>query len=63
MHIHAFNASLLIGWLLVLAGGLLCNPGIGLAVGGLLLIGLVLLSAHIAGGIYVPDPKRREGRD
>ena len=62
MHIHAFNGGLLIGWLLVLAGGLVLNPGLGLAVGGLLLIGLVLVSARIAGGIYVPEPKRQEGR-
>jgi hypothetical protein len=62
MHIHAFNAGLLIGWLLVLAGGLVLSPGLGLAVSGLLLIVLVLLSAKIAGGLYVPEPKRQEGR-
>jgi hypothetical protein len=57
MHIHAFNAGLLIGWLLVLAGGLLINPGWGLGAAGALLIVLVLLSVRVAGGLYVPSTK------
>ena len=57
MSIYAFNAGLLIGWLLVLAGGLLISPGWGLGVAGALLIALVLLSVRVAGGLYVPPPK------
>ena len=57
MHIHAFNAGLLLGWLLVLAGGLMVSPGWGLGVAGALLIALVFLSVRVAGGVYVPPPK------
>lgn len=57
MHAYVFNACLLIGWLLALAGGVLVNLGVGLAAGGLLLIALVLLSARMAGGLYMPGEK------
>jgi hypothetical protein len=60
MNLAVFNACLLIGWLLVLAGGVWLNPGAGLAVAGLLLIVLTLLSARIAGGLVVPEPKKAE---
>lgn len=59
MNIQLFNASLLIGWLLVLVGGLLLSPGWGLAGSGLLLIGLVLVVSRIA-GIYAA-PASKEG--
>ena len=54
MSARAFNACLLVGWLLVLVGGVIINTGTGLAIAGLLLIGLALLSARIAGGVYMP---------
>ena len=59
MNATLFNACLLIGWLLAVAGGCLINVGWGLACGGLLLIGLVFAVARIA-GIYAPD-KREAG--
>ena len=55
MHVHIFNACLLVGWLLVLGGSVLLNVGAGLAVGGVLLIVLGMISARMAGGLYVPD--------
>ncbi len=57
MHVNIFNACLLLGWILVLGGGVWINTGVGLAAAGLLLIVLALVSARIAGGIYVPDTK------
>lgn len=57
MEIRVFNAAVLIGWLLVLVGGMLIHPGAGMVGGGVLLLVLVFLSAHMAGGIY-----RDEGR-
>lgn len=62
MNAHVFNACLLVGWLLVLAGGVLLNVGAGLAAAGLLLIVLSFLASRIAGGIYLPN-KRIEGGD
>ncbi len=49
MNVKVFNACLLVGWLLVLVGGVLVHPGYGLAVAGLLLIALAIFSARIAG--------------
>lgn len=53
MHVHVFNACLLVGWLLVLAGGVLINVGAGLAVAGGLLIALAMIAARLAGGMYL----------
>jgi len=63
MAARTFNACLLLGWLLVLAGGVALNVGAGLAAAGVLLIVLALLSARLAGGLYVADqpPTQREG--
>jgi hypothetical protein len=57
MHVYVFNVCLLVGWLLVLVGGVLINPGAGLAVAGVLLVVLALITARIAGGLYVPARK------
>lgn len=54
MHVRVFNGCLLLGWLLVTAGGILLSPGAGLAASGVLLILLALLGARISGGLYVP---------
>lgn len=59
MNIKHFNAALLLGWLLVLVGGCLINPGAGLIVGGLLLIVLVI-GAAISAGLYDPAAARKE---
>ena len=49
MNIHVFNAALLIGWLLVLAGGVLLNVGAGLVAAGVLLILLVFVGVRLGG--------------
>jgi hypothetical protein len=54
MHVHAFNACLLLGWCLLLAGGVMLHPGWGLAVAGVALVALALIAARVAGGLYVP---------
>lgn len=58
MDLRIFNAAMLVGWLLVLAGGVLINPGIGILCAGLLLIVLALLVSRI-GGLYA----KTEGED
>lgn len=49
MSVATFNASLLIGWIMVLIGGVLLNVGAGLMFGGLLLLVMVFVVARIAG--------------
>lgn len=49
MNIKVFNVCLLLGWLMVLAGGVVINPGWGIAIAGGLLIALTLAAAYIAG--------------
>jgi predicted membrane metal-binding protein len=49
MNIKVFNVALLIGWLLVLAGGVMIHPGWGIAVAGVLLLALTLLGAYLVG--------------
>lgn len=62
MNIKIFNSSLLVGWLMVLAGGVVVHPGWGLAVAGGLLIVLALASAYL-GGLYQPQPEKRAGAE
>lgn len=56
MSLKAFNLAILAGWLLVLIGGCLLNLGAGLTIAGLLLIGLTLLLARLA-GVYASKEK------
>ncbi|WP_322021126.1 MULTISPECIES: hypothetical protein [unclassified Burkholderia] len=49
MDIKIFNICLLLGWLMVLAGGIVINPGWGIAIAGGLLVMLTLMAAYIAG--------------
>ncbi len=49
MDIRIFNVALLIGWLMILAGGVVIHPGWGLAIAGAVLLVLTLASAYIAG--------------
>jgi hypothetical protein len=51
MNIKLFNVCLLLGWLMVLAGGVVISPGWGIAIAGALLLLLCLVSAYI-GGLY-----------
>jgi hypothetical protein len=58
--IKVFNVCLLLGWLMVLAGGVILNPGWGIAIAGGLLIGLTLAAAYIAGWEHQGRPKTDE---
>lgn len=49
MNVKLFNVCLLLGWLMVLAGGVVIHPGWGLAIAGALLLVLTLASAYLAG--------------
>ena len=49
MNIKIFNGCLFLGWLMVLAGGVVINPGWGVAVSGALLLVLTMASAYIVG--------------
>jgi len=57
MNIRVFNVCLLLGWIMVLAGGVMLNPGWGVAFAGGLLIVLTLSAAYIAGW---EQPKRNK---
>ncbi len=58
MNITIFNCSMLAGWLLFLVGSVAYSPALGLAAAGVLLVLLVLVAAHLAGGLYVPAARR-----
>lgn len=60
MNIRVFNVCLLLGWLMVLAGGIVIHPGWGIAIAGGLLIALTLAAAYIAGWEQ-PKAPHREG--
>jgi len=49
MDVKLFNLCLLLGWLMVLAGGVVIHPGWGIAIAGALLLVLTLASAYLAG--------------
>jgi len=53
---NVFNACLLIGWLMIIAGLALWLVPVALVVGGLLLMGVTLLLAFRA-GVCTPAPK------
>lgn len=55
MHIKVFNLCLLLGWILVLVGGIVIHPGWGIAIAGALLLVLTLATAYLA-GIQAPKP-------
>lgn len=56
MNAIIFNASLLIGWLMVLVGACLRDLAAGLVAGGLLLLVIVALVVRI-GGVYMSKPR------
>lgn len=59
MNIKVFNLCLAVGWLMVLAGGVVIHPGWGIAIAGALLLMLTLASAYL-GGITAgkqPEPQ------
>lgn len=49
MDVKIFNLCLLLGWLMVLAGGVVIHPGWGVAIAGALLLLLTLASAYLSG--------------
>lgn len=59
MNAYIFNICLLLGWLLVLAGGVLLNLGGGLIFAGLLLLLIVLVVTRMV-GIYVPNREQKD---
>lgn len=54
MNLKIFNACMLVGWLLILAGGVMVHPGWGLAVAGAVLMVGSAVVAYL-GGVYSPD--------
>ncbi|HMU32142.1 MAG TPA: hypothetical protein PKD43_18740 [Nitrospira sp.] len=59
MSLATFNAGLLIGWLLILVGGITVNLGAGLIFAGIVLIVMVIVVSRI-GGLYA---KQQEDSD
>jgi hypothetical protein len=49
MNVKVFNVCLLLGWLMVLAGGVVISVGWGIAIAGALLLVLTMLTAYFAG--------------
>lgn len=62
MNILVFNLCLLLGWLLVLVGGILIHPGWGLAVAGAVLLFLTFAGAYFA-GLFAPKQSQPDNRD
>jgi len=60
--IKLFNVCLLLGWLMVLAGGIVINPGWGIAIAGGLLVTLTLIAAYIAGWAH-PDGQKPDNSE
>jgi mannose/fructose/N-acetylgalactosamine-specific phosphotransferase system component IIC len=56
MNGHIFNASLLIGWAMVLIGACMRDLSTGLVAGGLLLLVIVAAVVRV-GGVYLPKTK------
>lgn len=56
MSIKVFNLCLLIGWLMILAGGVLIHPGWGIAIAGVVLFVGTLAGAYL-GGVFAPAAK------
>lgn len=54
MNIKHFNVCMLLGWLLLLAGGIVIDLGWGLATAGGVLMAGSALTAYL-GGVYAPD--------
>lgn len=60
VNIKVFNMCLLLGWLMVLAGGVILNPGWGIVAAGGLLIALTLAAAYLAGWEQPARPKKTD---
>jgi hypothetical protein len=58
MNLKVFNVCLLLGWLMILGGGVMINVGWGIAISGGLLLLLSLVSAYVV-GLY--QPKESQG--
>lgn len=53
MNILILNICALVAWMMILIGGMLAlGIGYGLVAGGVSLIALTLITAHVAGGFY-----------
>jgi hypothetical protein len=51
MNIKVFNLCLSVGWLMILAGGVVIHPGWGLAIAGAVLFIGTLAAAYL-GGVF-----------
>ncbi len=60
VNIKVFNLCLLLGWLMVLAGGVVLNVGWGIIAAGALLIALTLVAAYLAGWEQPARPKKSD---
>ena len=61
MPIKIFNVFMLLGWLMVLAGGVVIHPGWGVAIAGVLLLLLTLATAYLA-GLHDDASKRKASK-
>lgn len=61
MNIKHFNVCMLLGWLMMLAGGVLIHPGWGLGVAGAVLMAGSALTAYL-GGVYAPEKPADPGQ-
>jgi len=51
MSLVTFNVCIALGWLMVVIGGALVHPALGLTCGGLLLLLLTFVALRLAGGL------------
>ena len=63
MDIRIFNVCMLVGWLMLLAGGVVIHPGWGIAIAGAVLLVGTFVAAYLAGLRDTPaaKPKRQDG--
>lgn len=61
MNIKVFNLCMLLGWIMVTAGGVLYSTAVGLIAGGVLLLVLTVVAAYLGGLVDAPATKKARG--
>ena len=62
MNLKLFNICLLVGWLMILAGGVVIHPGWGIAIAGAVLFVTTVLMGYVFGvRAETPAPRRGDG--
>lgn len=61
MNIKLFNICLLVGWLMILAGGVVIHPGWGIAIAGAVLFLATIVMAYVF-GVRVEQAAAAAGR-